>query len=153
MTIPVGGIQIKPSRVQEKSQFGLNALVLVRQPVMPGDERGQQQHRPGDEDQHDADDHVEVPLARGDRTGVVHHAELQHVASAEQEHRQRCEKEMADGAISSSAGSLDHGAGKEQGGIDQTHMRQCLRNITGQAAASHIVLLAEQTHIVRYRRS
>ena len=79
--MPVGGIQIKPSSVQEKFQFGLNASVLVGQPIMPGDERGEQQHRPGDEDQHDGDDHVEVPLARGDRTGVVHHAELQRARS------------------------------------------------------------------------
>ena len=59
---------------------------------MPRDERGQQQHRPGDEDQHDGDDHVEAPLGRGDRTGVIHHAELQRAASAEQDRSQQGEK-------------------------------------------------------------
>ena len=56
--------------------------MLVRQSIMPCDEWGEQQHRPRDEDQHDPHDHIEVPLACGDRTGVIHYAELQGVASA-----------------------------------------------------------------------
>ncbi len=57
-------------------------------------------------------------------------------------------KDLRDRAFASSAGSLDHGPGKVQGGVDQAKMRQGLRNIPSQAAAVHIIFFAEQADIV-----
>ena len=118
---------------------------------MPGDEWGQQQHRPSDEDQHDSDDHVEVPLVCGDRARVIHHTELQHVASAEQEQRQRCEKAKQTARYRHPPARWITGPERNKAVLIRPKCVNACGILPARLRLRYIVLLAEQTHIVRNR--
>ncbi len=97
--MPAGGIQIRPSRGQEKRPFGLVDVALLADAVVPRDERREEPDWGGDEDQHRTDDEEQVPLRFRHRTGVIRDPELQHVAAAQQQRRSGDEgaKEGSDG--------------------------------------------------------